>query len=124
MSVDLAIVVLLIAACSLVARRLDRLSVGPALAFVAIGSFLSDDVLGPISLEPEVEAIKVGPLESVVAWTVLLSVVLHGLRAGPLAARYGRHMAAPGPSAPELGDPAASPATRLSWAGERPRPNA
>ena len=30
------------------------------------------------------------PYASTVAWTVLLSVVLHGLTAGPLARRYGR----------------------------------
>ena len=34
------------------------------------------------------------------AWTVLLSVVLHGLSAGPLAARYGRRVAALAPDRP------------------------
>ena len=34
--------------------------------------------------------IDAAPYASTVAWTVLLSVVLHGLTAGPLARRYGR----------------------------------
>ena len=40
------------------ARRLERLSIGPALVFVVIGIVLSEDVLGGISLEPEGEPIK------------------------------------------------------------------
>ncbi len=34
--------------------------------------------------------VSTGPLAAVVSWTVLLSVILHGISAGPLAARYGR----------------------------------
>ena len=37
--------------------------------------------------------------EALVAATVLLSVVLHGLSASPLARRYGRTAAAAGPEA-------------------------
>jgi sodium/hydrogen antiporter len=58
-----------------------------------------------------------GPLPAAIAWTVLLSVVLHGLTAGPLAARYGRRMTGLGQGAPEL-EAAAEPApSRTSWAG-------
>jgi len=42
----LAIFALLVALYALVAARLDRFSVSPAIAFVAIGLLLSDDVLG------------------------------------------------------------------------------
>jgi NhaP-type Na+/H+ or K+/H+ antiporter len=59
MDAPLGILALLIAAYALFAARLGRLSVGPALAFVAIGILLSDDVLGPISLEPAAEPVKV-----------------------------------------------------------------
>src|SRR5207342_1446734 len=45
-----------------------------------------------------------GPLASVVAWTVLLSVVLHGLSAGPLATWYGRRTKALPEDALELVD--------------------
>ncbi len=55
----LTIFLLVIAGYALIAARLDRLSVGPALAFVAIGFVLSDDVLGPVSVEPTTEPIKV-----------------------------------------------------------------
>ena len=59
LSAELAIIALLVAGYALVAARLDRFSVGPALALVAIGILVSEDVLGPISLEPEAEAVKV-----------------------------------------------------------------
>ena len=38
------------------------------------------------------------------AWTVLLSVVLHGLSAAPLAAWYGRRIHEGAPGIPELAD--------------------
>ena len=59
MEIGLAIIALLIAGYALIAARLERLSVGPALAFVAIGILLSDDVLGPISFEPGAEPVRV-----------------------------------------------------------------
>ncbi len=58
-----------------------------------------------------------GPLPAAVAWTVLLSVILHGLTAGPLAARYGRLMASLRPGAPELEEAVEPTAARTSWAG-------
>jgi sodium/hydrogen antiporter len=57
--IGLAIIALLIAGYALVAARLERLSIGPALAFVAIGILLSDDVLGPITFEPAAEPVRV-----------------------------------------------------------------
>jgi NhaP-type Na+/H+ or K+/H+ antiporter len=54
----LAVLAVLLAGYALVAARLDRLSIGPALAFVAIGIVLSDHVHGPISFEPDVEPIR------------------------------------------------------------------
>ena len=59
MQAEMAILALLVAGYALVARRLERFSVGPALVFVVIGIVLSDDVLGRITLEPEAEPIKV-----------------------------------------------------------------
>jgi len=58
-----------------------------------------------------------GPLAPVVAWTVLLSVILHGLSAGPLAARYGRSVAGLPPDAPELDDATEPRPPRQWWAG-------
>ena len=58
MVTDLAILALLVAGYALVAGRLDRVSVGPALAFVVIGILVSDDAFGHISLEPEAEPFK------------------------------------------------------------------
>ncbi len=59
MEIELAFLALLVAGYALVAARLDRFSVGPALAFMAIGILLADDVLGPISFEPQAEPLKV-----------------------------------------------------------------
>ena len=55
---ELATLALLVAGYALVARRLERFSVGAALAFLLMGIVLSDDVLGSISLEPEAEGVK------------------------------------------------------------------
>ncbi len=65
-----------------------------------------------------------GPLASTVAWTVLLSVVAHGLTAGSLAARYGRWIARrqetsadPLPELEERSEP--RPTTRSTWIRRR-----
>jgi NhaP-type Na+/H+ or K+/H+ antiporter len=58
MEAELAILALLVAGYALIADRLDRFSVGPAIVFLFIGILLSDDVLGGISIEPEAEPIK------------------------------------------------------------------
>ena len=58
MEVQLAVLALLLAGYALIAARLDRLSIGSALAFLAIGILLADDVLGPISIQPEAGPVK------------------------------------------------------------------
>ncbi len=51
-----------------------------------------------------------------VAWTVVLSVVLHGLSAGPLAERYGRRIASAPEGLPEGAErPEPRTRTRLDW---------
>jgi NhaP-type Na+/H+ or K+/H+ antiporter len=87
METELAILGLLVAGYALIAARLDRLSVGPALAFVAIGFLLSDDVFGPISIEPAAEPIKA---LAEAALTLLLFADASTIRAQAL-----RHDAAP-----------------------------
>ncbi len=42
------------------------------------------------------------PLFQIATWTILLSVILHGLTARPLAAAYGERIRAEDPTAPEL----------------------
>jgi len=64
----------------------------------------------------EAAGVDPGPLPAAVAWTVLLSVVLHGLTAGPLAARYGRRMGALDSGAPELEVAAVPGPSRTTWA--------
>lgn len=79
-------------------------------------------VLGLESLEGA--GVDTGPLAATVTWTVLLSVVLHGLTAGPLAARYGRAMDALPEGAPER-EPADEPsAPRQTWPGHAPSADA
>jgi sodium/hydrogen antiporter len=65
----------------------------------------------------EEAGVDAGPLTAAIVWTVLLSVVLHGLTAGPFAARYGRAMAALVPGAPELEEATVPQPSRTSWAG-------
>jgi sodium/hydrogen antiporter len=74
-----------------------------------------------IGLEDLEEAgVRAGPLAAAVAWTVLLSVVLHGVTAGPLAARYGRLAATFPAEAPELVGTEEPSTGRVHWAGETP----
>jgi NhaP-type Na+/H+ or K+/H+ antiporter len=61
--------------------------------------------------------VPTGPLPAAIAWTVLLSVILHGFTARPFAARYGRRMASLPPDAPELEDMAEPEPTRRWWTG-------
>jgi sodium/hydrogen antiporter len=56
------------------------------------------------------------------AWTVLLSVILHGLSAGPLAAWYGRHLASAPAGIPETSEGAEPAArSRLVWGPPDPK---
>jgi NhaP-type Na+/H+ or K+/H+ antiporter len=61
--------------------------------------------------------IAAGPLPAAMAWTVLLSIILHGLTARPFAARYGQRVASLPPGAPELEVTAEPRPTRHWWAG-------
>jgi NhaP-type Na+/H+ or K+/H+ antiporter len=52
-------------------------------------------------------------LVGVAAWTIPLSVLLHGLTAQPLAAWYARRRSAAGPGAPALAEGVDVPAARV-----------
>jgi NhaP-type Na+/H+ or K+/H+ antiporter len=78
---ELALLALLLAGYALVAGRLARLSIGPAMAFVAIGFLVSEEILGPISLEPGTEPVR---LMAEGALTLLLFVDASGVRARAL----------------------------------------
>jgi NhaP-type Na+/H+ or K+/H+ antiporter len=75
---------------------------GPRGLASVIFALLAVEALGPAA-EPAV---------AVIVLTVLLSVLAHGLTAGPLAVRYGAGAPHDGPRA---GEPA--PAARLAWSG-------
>ena len=55
---DLAIFALLLAVYGLIAKKLDQWSIGPAMAFVAIGLVTAADSLGFISIAPATETVK------------------------------------------------------------------
>jgi NhaP-type Na+/H+ or K+/H+ antiporter len=81
---------------------------------------LASIVFLAIGLEALAEAgLPAEPLAATVTWTVLLSVVLHGLSARPLAARYGRRMATLPAGAPELDDATEPLPVRTSWAADQ-----
>ena len=111
---SLTVVRMVPVAISLVGERFQRATV------LFIGWFgprgLASIVFLVIGLEGLHEAgVDPGPLASVVAWTVMLSVLLHGLTAGPLAARYGHRMEALKPGAPELEESAEPLPSRTAW---------
>ena len=99
----------------------------PTIAF--IGWFgprgLASIVFGILAVDALAQAgVPAGPIASTVAWTVLLSVVAHGLTAGALAARYGRWIdqrqqtsAEPLPELEERSEP--RPTTRSTWIRRR-----
>jgi len=58
-----------------------------------------------------------GPLGGAVAWTVLLSVIAHGLTAGPLARAYARRIATLPAEAPEFEHDVQPQPSRTVWAG-------
>jgi sodium/hydrogen antiporter len=88
LEIGLALVALLVAGYSLVAGRLERLSISPAFAFVVIGILVSEDFLGILVLEPEAESVKL--IAEITLALVLFgdasTVDLKGLRqdAGPV----------------------------------------
>ena len=106
-------------AVSLIGSRLAL----PTVAF--IGWFgprgLASIVFGILALDALTNAGVAGTtLAATVAWTVLLSVLAHGLTAGPLATRYGRWIDArrgtAGYPLPEFEGPAElRPSPRSTW---------
>ncbi|HEV8402760.1 MAG TPA: cation:proton antiporter [Candidatus Limnocylindrales bacterium] len=86
---------------------------------------LASIVFGILAVDALAQAgVPAGPIASTVAWTVLLSVVAHGLTAGALADRYGRWIArrqqaspVPLPELEERSEP--RPTTRSSWIRRR-----
>ena len=82
---------------ALAGARLGR----PAVLFV--GCFgprgLASVVFGPLALEYLAEPVA-RPAVTVIAFTVLLSILAHGLTADPLASRYGSGLTPPGVVAP------------------------
>ena len=61
-------------------------------------------------------------LTATIGWTVLLSVVLHGLSAAPLARRYGQRIAAIAGDTPER-EAADEPRAAMHWASDIDRAN-
>ena len=61
------------------------------------------------------------PLLEVATWTILLSVLLHGLTARPLSAAYGARITAGRDDQPELVDDARAPRAAPSATGKRRR---
>jgi NhaP-type Na+/H+ or K+/H+ antiporter len=76
-------------ALALYGERFQRATVGFIGWFGPRG--LASIVFLLLGLEsPEAAGVSTGPLPAAVAWTVLLSIVLHGFSAKPLAGLYGR----------------------------------
>jgi len=116
---SLTVVRMLPVAVALAGARLGR----PAVLF--IGWFgprgLASVVFGLLALEDLAEA-AARPAVTVIAFTVLLSVLAHGLTADSLASRYGRRLTPPpGAAAPAgLAEIPARPLIRRSPAAGRP----
>ncbi len=91
-------------AIALIGQHFDRVTVGFVGWFGPRG--LASIVLALVALEAlEDSGVSAGPLPAVVSWTVLLSVVLHGLSARPLAKWYGKYVKRLPDDSPEfLGD--------------------
>ncbi|WIX76847.1 cation:proton antiporter [Amycolatopsis carbonis] len=83
---------------------------------------LASVVFTLIALEEIERADDGGMLLQTATWTILLSVVLHGVTASPLAARYGAHIAKRG-DVPEQA-PASEPRIRLRDLAGRHAPEA
>jgi len=99
-ALSLTIIRMLPVALALIGSKLQRVSVafmgffGPRGLASVVFSILMIDALPKDS--------STGTLVQVAAWTIALSVVIHGLSSGPLSARYGRAMAGIGADAPEM----------------------
>ena len=83
---------------------------------------LASVVFTLIALEELDRGGSLDTLVVVATWTILLSVVLHGLSATPLAARYGASIEKRGAGTPEMA-PAKEPRVRLRDLAGRHRPD-
>lgn len=116
--VSLTVVRMLPVAISLIGARLRPETV------LFIGWFgprgLASIVFGLLGVEALHEAGLASDLVvAAIAWTVTLSVVLHGLSAGPLAKRYGRRITAAPECLPEAEErPEPRTRTRLDWVSD------
>jgi NhaP-type Na+/H+ or K+/H+ antiporter len=91
-------------AIALIGERFDRVTIGFIGWFGPRG--LASMVFALLGLESlEAAGVETDPLGTVVAWTVVLSVILHGFSARPLASWYGRYTERLPDESPEfLGD--------------------
>ncbi len=100
--ISLTIVRMLPVALSLIGTRLRRDTVGfigwfgPRGLASVVFTLIAFDALGGHTLARE--------LAEVTTWTILLSVIAHGLSSGPLAAWYGRRLARAPAGTPELAE--------------------
>src|SRR5690242_9049685 len=78
---SIAVLLLALAAYALVATRLDRLSISPAMAFVAAGLLLSAEPLAPVSFSSISAAVQ---LVAQVTLTLLLFADASALRLSEL----------------------------------------
>ena len=89
---------------------------GPRGLATIVFALLGLDAMHESDLPTELIAATLG-------WTVLLSVILHGLSAGPLAAWYGRRVGKAGAGIPELADrPEPAHRARMDWVPPRTEP--
>jgi len=118
-ALSLTVIRMLPVAVALAGARLGR----PAVLF--IGWFgprgLASVVFGLLALEDLAET-SARPALTVIAFTVLLSILAHGLTAGPLASRYGPRLTPPAQAAVPAGlaEIPARPLIRRSPAAGRP----
>ena len=98
---DLAIIAGLVLAWGTLSARLERFDVTAPIVFTVAGVLLTHGLLAPLGITPGSEVVKVlaepaaRPAITVIACTVLLSVLARGLSVGPLASRYGPRLTPP-----------------------------
>jgi NhaP-type Na+/H+ or K+/H+ antiporter len=91
---DLAIIAIIVYLYGLVSARLRSSPVSGALVFLILGVLLGPAVLGWLSIVFAVLVLDAAlphgqQIVSVVTFTILLSILAHGVIASPLARRYG-----------------------------------
>ncbi len=114
-ALSLTVVRMVPVAIALIGSRLRRETVlfvgwfGPRGLASIVFALLGLGAMHESLLPPDVVA-------ATLAWTILLSVVLHGLSAGPLAAWYGQRIASALPGTPERAElPEPAPKAPLMW---------